>query len=48
MPTDAEASLFPFTLPSIGKKKITAAFAAGQSVPMAVCCCWPEPTSASV
>jgi hypothetical protein len=30
MPTDAEASLFPFTLPSIGKKKITAAFAAGR------------------
>jgi hypothetical protein len=30
MPADAEASLFPFTLPSIGKKKITAAFAAGR------------------
>jgi hypothetical protein len=30
MATDAEATLFPFTLPSIGQKKITAAFDAGQ------------------
>jgi hypothetical protein len=30
MPTDAGDTLFPFSLPSIGKKKITAAFDAGQ------------------
>jgi Transposase DDE domain group 1 len=30
MPTDAEATLFPFSLPSIGQKKITAAFDAGR------------------
>ena len=30
MPTDTDATLFPFALPSIGKKKITAAFDAGQ------------------
>jgi hypothetical protein len=30
MPTDADATLFPFSLPSVGKKKITAAFDAGQ------------------
>ena len=30
MPTDADDTLFPFSLPSIGKKKITAAFDAGQ------------------
>jgi hypothetical protein len=30
MPTDADDTLFPFELPSIGKKKITAAFDAGQ------------------
>jgi hypothetical protein len=30
MPTDAEDSLLPFSLPSIGKKKITAAFDAGR------------------
>jgi hypothetical protein len=29
MPTDADDTLFPFSLPSIGKKKITAAFDAG-------------------
>jgi hypothetical protein len=30
MPTDADDSLLPFSLPSIGKKKITAAFDAGR------------------
>ena len=30
MPTDAEDTLLPFNLPSIGKKKITAAFDGGQ------------------
>jgi Transposase DDE domain group 1 len=30
MPTDADDSLLPFSLPSIGKKKVTAAFDAGQ------------------
>jgi Transposase DDE domain group 1 len=30
MPTDADDTLFPFSLPSIGKKKVTAAFDAGQ------------------
>src|SRR5580700_5772775 len=30
MPTDADDTLFPFSLPSIGRKKITAAFDAGQ------------------
>ena len=30
MPIDADATLFPFSLPSIGKKKITAAFDASQ------------------
>ena len=29
-PTDADDSLLPFSLPSIGKKKVTAAFDAGQ------------------
>ena len=30
MPTDADDTLFPFSLPSIDKKKIIAAFDAGQ------------------
>src|SRR3984957_14601391 len=30
MPTDADDTLLPFSLPSIGKKKVTAAFDAGQ------------------
>ena len=30
MPTDADDTLLPFDLPSIGKKKITAAFGGGQ------------------
>jgi len=30
MPTDADDTLFPFSLPSPGKKKITAAFDGGQ------------------
>src|SRR3954471_19721676 len=30
MPTDANDTLLPFSLPSIGKKKVTAAFDAGQ------------------
>jgi len=31
MPTDANDTLLPFALPSIGKKKVTAAFDAGQA-----------------
>ena len=30
MPTDANDTLLPFSLPSLGKKKVTAAFDAGQ------------------